>query len=295
MKIYREIPENTASSAIALGFFDGLHLAHRAVIRAAVEQKKNGLIPTVFTFGERPVNKQDTALLSPERKLAMLAELGVEQVVMPPFSGVKDLSAEAFFEKWLKNGCRAAFLSCGYDYRFGSRAAGNVTLLDRLCQETGIRLSVLPKLTCDGVTVSTTAIRQLLQEGRVEEANRLLGYPFSITGPVIHGRRLGHTLGFPTANQALEPGIAVPRFGVYTSRAEVDGVWYRGVTNVGIKPTVSGQSEPLAETHLVGYTGDLYGKPLRVELLRFLRPETAFSSLEELRSAIAADLETCTR
>ena len=290
----REIPCLMEDSAVALGLFDGLHLGHRAVIAGAVE---SGLLPVVFTFSFDTLElatKADFAnILSNRRKQAVLEKLGVKAVCDPLFSSFRDMEPEDFFREILLKRLKAAAIFCGADFRFGNKARGDTALLGKLCRETGVAFhSVLPVLD-EGVPISSTRIRQLLREGEMEEAARLLGEPYAIDYPVAHGRQLGRTMGYPTINQLYPPEDLLPLRGVYVSRAWVEGRAYQGVTNIGVKPTLGGLDAPSAETTLLDFSGDLYGRRVPLQLLHFLRPERQFPSVEALFWQVAADVAAC--
>ena len=292
MRYTTDIPILDQPSAVALGLFDGLHLGHRAVIERAAACAPE-LLPTVFTFTfddpEHITKPHYAALLSPERKRATLAALGVQLVCEPPFSSFRQLEPDRFFQQVLLERLQAKAVFCGYDYRFGLGAKGDAPLLETLCRQAGIRFEAVPPLTRNGAPVSSTRIRELLHEGRVREANLLLGEPYTIDFPVSHGRELGRKMGFPTINQLYPEGSLLPKFGVYASQASVGGQTYMGVTNVGIKPTIAGGDAPSAETYLLDYQGDLYGKRIPLSFLEFIRPERRFDSVDELFRQIAAD------
>ena len=293
MQVYKKLFRTEDRSAVALGFFDGVHKAHASVISRVLNRE--GLVPTVLTFsmeGNLPDNKQQgKAILTDEQKLERFEALGVERVVFPSFEEISEISAEEFMRGVLKERLHAGVLSCGYDYTFGKGAAGNAVLLQNFCRENGIALNILPPYEEKGCLVSSTAVREFLLKGEVESANNMLGYSYYITGRVISGRHLGHTLGFPTINQRFSEKQLIPRFGVYKTVAEAGGKTYKSVTNVGKKPTIPGLREPLAETHLIGAQGDFYGQEVRVSFHSFLRPEQKFSDVEELKAAVRQDIE----
>ena len=294
MRYTTDIPILERPSAVALGLFDGLHRGHRSVIRRAVSCAP-ALSPTVFTFtfdDPAHITKPHYAfLLSPERKRAILESLGVQIVCEPPFSAFCDLQPERFFQEMLVNRLDAKAIFCGYDYRFGLGARGDVSLLENLCRSAGVRFEAVPALTENGVPVSSTRIRELLQEGKMEDAAILLGERYAIDYPVVHGRQLGRKMGFPTINQLYPSGALLPRFGVYAALAVIDGKEYMGVTNVGVKPTISGINSPSAETYLMDYQGDLYGKRVLLSFVSFLRSEKRFDSVDELFRQIATDAQ----
>ena len=281
-------------SAVALGFFDGVHLGHRAVISEAVGRKKDGLRACVFTFtmkDARAASKGGASMImSAEQKAGWMNRLGVDYLLMPDFASFQDLSPEAFVSDILMECLEAKVVVCGPNFHFGKGAAADVKELQRLCAKNGIQAVIVPPVLYKGEVISSTRIRKALLAGDVQSAAEMLGSPFSICRKVVHGRQLGRTLGSPTINQAFEAGQIIPRYGVYASIVEVDGQWYPGVTNVGIKPTVGGKV-PLAETYIIGFAGDLYGKTIEVAFLAFERPEEKFPSVEILLEHIQRDAE----
>ena len=277
--------EDTPCS-LALGAFDGLHRGHMAVIHAACAPGKEGQEwePAVFTFHSSPSG--NCAVLTGRDKERILEHAGVRRLYSLDFQEVRDWEAETFVRELLFHTCNARRLCCGEDFRFGKGARGDVAMLGRLCEEAGVELYVVPPVTDGGEKVSSTRIRKAVEEGDIPLANRLLGRPFGFSLEVIHGNHIGGTvLGTPTINQAIPEGFVLPRFGVYASWCRVGGRYFYGVTNVGVKPTV-GSDKVLAETWMPDFTGDLYGKRVRVFLLEFLRPEKKFNSMEELKAAI---------
>ena len=278
------------NTAVALGAFDGLHIGHRAVIRPAVE---SGLRSVVFTFKDNPaalLGGRVRYLTTVEERLRILESWGVDTVVLPDFSEVAGLSAQAFLEL-LFTEISAQKLFCGTDFTFGCGAAGNTETLQAACRARGAELHVIPAVTLRGERVSATRIRNALERGDAEEAAALLGRPFGFELEVVHGNRLGRTIGIPTVNQPLPADFVLPRFGVYASAVRIGDTEYLGVTNVGVKPTV-GSDRVLAETWIPDFAGDLYGRTLRLELLGFIRDERKFASLEELREVIADNAVT---
>lgn len=294
MKVFENLTPSQRETAVALGNFDGLHLGHRKVISLALEEAANGLVPTVLTFSANPLEalggESGGKILSRKEKIRVLEELGVGQLYLIDFETVRDLSAERFVREVLGGTLRAKKACCGFNFTFGRGGTAGRDALCQLCAEEGIRPAVAEAVLADGTPVSSTRIRGLIVNGRVEEAAVLLGRAFAYESPVLHGRRLGRELGTPTLNQAVPEGFVLPKFGVYVSKVTLpDGAQYAGVTNVGLKPTV-GSDAVLAETWMPDYHGDeLYGRTVRTELLRFLRPEVRFNGIDELREAIHKD------
>ncbi len=280
------------ATAAALGYFDGIHLGHLAVLNSALEKaREQGLVPVVLLFDIHPKKVTGKAvppiLTTDERKRLVLEKMGFT-VVPFDFKKAKDLTAKEFIEAVLIEKLGVKSVSCGYDYRFGKNGKGTAqTLLQELSSK-DISVELCSEVTIGGETVSSTRIRQLLSEGKIKSANEMLGTPFCYDFVVQKGRQLGRMLGFPTINQCFPEGFVVPKFGVYASKTRVDDVWYASVTNIGVKPTV-GSENILSETNIIGFDGDLYGRKIEVCLLDYLREEKKFSSLEELALAVKGD------
>ena len=288
-----------APSSVALGFFDGVHAGHRAVIGAAVETaRREGLTPRVFTFrpegtdASRPVSKSGLTLLQrEEQKEAVLEELGVEEVICPPFETFRSMTPEQFVQGFLGETLHARVLVCGFNYHFGRGGQAGVEELRALCAPLGIQVEALPPVLWQGEVVSSTRIRQCIREGQIEEAAAMLCAPFTLAAEVVHGKGLARTLSWPTINQLFPPDFTIPRRGVYWSQVEIGGRRWNGITNVGIKPTLH-ETKLTMETYILDYKGDLYGQELSVALLRFLRPESQFASVQALSQRILADIQT---
>lgn len=279
-------------TAVAVGFFDGVHRGHRAVIEAALSHKSEGLDVCVFSFSIQsasPEKKKGARLLqTPTLKAKSVEALGADWLLTPDFSRFKGLSPEQFALDVLMRGLNAGVVCCGYDYHFGKNACAGARDLAELLTPHGVRVEQVGAVLDGDLPVSSTRIRDALAAGDIETANRLLGRPFSIDFPVAHGRGLGRTLGFPTANQLIGEAYAQPRFGVYATQVLIDGAPHAAVTNVGIKPTV-GSDGIGAESYILDWSGDLYGKAVETQFLSFLRPEQKFESLEALKAAIRQD------
>lgn len=281
-------------SAVALGMFDGVHLGHRSVLELVRKQAQNGLNPSVFTFSTESVGiKHDASLcyLYPSaQKCRLLKDCGMQRIYHPPFAEVCDMTGEAFVQNILVQRFSAAYVCCGRDFRFGRGAACGAKELQRFGEAYGFRVEIAEDVLMDGLPVSSSRIRRHLQSGEIAAANALLGAPYTIEQEVVHGAKLGRTIGFPTVNQVFAGGQLVPKFGVYASKTIVDCVIYPSLTNIGRKPTVGYDGEPLAETHIIGFAGDLYGKTLQVQLHHFLRGEQKFASVAELTEQMQKDL-----
>jgi riboflavin kinase/FMN adenylyltransferase len=268
----------------ALGYFDGGHIGHRTLIGEAVrEARASHLHSTVFSFPTLST-KEGEPLMTLASRLNFFERMGVDTVVLAPYEDVRALSAEAFVNDVLKKRLGTLHAVCGFNYRFGKGATGDGALLSRLLPQS----TVLPPTLYEDKPVSTSRIRCALKAGAVEDAAAMLGAPYTVTGTVTHGKSVGRTLGFPTANIRVE--TVLPRFGVYKTRVQIDGVLYDGLTDVGVRPTAEASGEVRVETFLRDFTGDLYGKTLAVSFLSFVREEKRFSSLDELTAQIARDL-----
>lgn len=291
MKCFYEVVNQTEESAVALGFFDGLHHGHRSVIIPAAQQSEFGLTPVCLTFDKSPksvITKIDAPLLMTRAdKIKTLDSLGIKKTFFIDFGTVMNLGAEEFFNSVIACALRAKKVYCGFNYRFGKNAEGDTETLGKLCEKNGIQLCVSPPYKIGNEVVCSTLIKQKIADGRVSEANLMLGSLFGFSAPVEHGKRLGRELGTPTINQAVQKDFILPRFGVYASVVTLEsGEKYCGVTNVGIKPTVGG-SMPLWETWMPDYRGgEIYGQTADIRLLDYIRDEKRFDNLLDLKTEI---------
>lgn len=278
-----------------LGNFDGVHIGHAALLRAATEERERrpGALVAVRTFFAHP-RPDCRRLTSNSEREALLSAHGVDILIYDDFEHLRDMSPERFVRDVL---CRMNTVCCvcGYNYRFGRGASGDAEQLERLLRDKGITLITVEKVTHHGDTVSSTRIRGELEKGNIEEANALLGHTFGITAEVVHGRHLGSEFGFPTANQSLPHELDYLPHGVYASVFEIDGARYPAVTNIGVRPTVGGDERVFCESHILGYKGDLYSKLCRLELVSFMRRERRFENTDELKSAVFGDIRDAER
>ncbi len=284
--------------SVALGFFDGLHSAHKAVLEGALTNAlRLGLTPAVLLFDEHPrtvlTGDAVPSLLTESERDERLRKMGFT-LLFVSFKEIMNMLPEEFVDKILCERFRAGALSCGYNYNFGRNASGNTGILGELCKERGIALTVCPEITLNGKTVSSTEIRKALENGDTERANGMLGYPFGFTARVFTGDRRGRLLGSPTINQYIPGELITPKFGVYASRVYFDGREYTGVTNIGARPTF-GEGSVRSETFIVDFSGDLYGRDVRVEIYSFIRGEKKFPDADALKAQIAADVESAKR
>ena len=291
---------NLERTVIALGFFDGVHRGHGALLQKTVQRAGElGAIPAVFTFDRPPkevVTGRPMPLInSPEDRADLARRIyGIQQVILAPFDeAMMTMPWQDFITELLVKRHGAVHLVAGHDYHFGYKNQGDPRLLQEKCRELGLGCDIIPKVEVGGITVSSTYIRRLVEMGQIERANRFLGHPHVLTGTVRHGRGLGSSRLFPTANLIIPPHVLVPSHGVYVTRATLeDGTSYAAVTNVGTRPTVNSGSDITVEACLLDFEGDLYGKTLRVEFFRHLRDEIRFDSLDALKAQIAADADT---
>lgn len=302
MKVYelkypdRITIDDDQSYALAIGFFDGLHKGHQTVIQTAIDRAKAmGIQSAVMTFNPHPSHvlgggKNKVGYITPyEEKIKILKSLGVDTVFIVEFDqALASLLPEEFVDVFIK-GLNVKHVVAGFDYSFGSKGAGTMEdmadLADGLYETT-----VVGKVIDQEDKISSTRIRKLLSEGKVEEASSLLGRHFRTIGRVIHGDKNGRKLGFPTANVLPPQDSILPLNGVYAVRFIVDGQPYDGVCNVGVKPTFEKDREQaMVEVHLLQFEGDLYGKEVVVEWLYFIRQEQKFESFEALIEQINQD------
>ena len=280
----------------ALGFFDGVHLGHQALLSACREQAKaHGCSAGVVTFGAHPdtlVRGSTPRLInSPKDRERLLRQrYQMEILVTLPFDAAMRSMPWEHFLDMLRRHYDAAGFVCGADFRFGHMGAGNARALQEYCNRENLPCAVVPDQTLDGVRVSSTYIRAQLETGDMATAVKFLGHPHILSGTVVHGKALGRKLGIPTANLQLPEGLAIPKFGVYACSCLVDGKRYPAVTNIGTRPTVAG-SGITVEPWILDYSGDLYGREITLEFHYFLRPEMKFPTLEALKEEIHRNAE----
>ena len=276
----------------ALGFFDGVHLGHQALLKACVDMaEKLGVETAAITFEAHPQslfsNQIPPLLTTLDDRVALLRRYGMDHIFsFPVTKEIMSTNWRDFLDRLAEAG--AVGFVCGDDFRFGSRGEGNGEKLKAYCAEKGLPCVIIPVQTMDDTRVSSTYIRRQIEAGDMATAVRFLGHPHILTGEVTSGRKIGRSIGVPTANLTIPEGVAVPKFGVYACRVELDGTQYAAVANVGTRPTVGGHRITV-EPWILGFAGDLYGKRLTLEFHRFLRSERKFDSLEELRGQIRKD------
>ena len=278
----------------ALGFFDGVHLGHQALLKACCDLAATvGAKPAAITFSKHPqaLFRQDPPpLLSGEAdRDQLLRQYGIQHICkLPVIKEVMSTPWADFLDFLTADG--AVGFVCGDDFRFGNRGEGNAEKLQQYCRQRGLPCIMIPEQLWEGIRISSTAIRRLLEVGDVTKANALLGHPHIVTGQVVKGRQLGRTIGIPTANLELSSEILCPRHGVYACRVLIEDQQYMAVTNVGTRPTVNGHHITV-EPWILDFEGDLYGKTITLLFHEFLRPEQKFDSLDELKQQIHTDAQ----
>lgn len=275
----------------ALGFFDGVHIGHGALLRACRELAEdrcwNAGVVTFDIHPEALVQGAAPGLINSaaDRERLLRDRFSMDPVVTLPFDEqMRSMGWEDFLNMLIREYGAGGFV-CGEDFRFGHRGQGNAQLLEAFCQERDFPFARVPEQMLSGIRISSTYIRRQLETGDMATAVRFLGHPHILTGTVVPGQQLGRRLGFPTANLRLPQGLAIPKFGVYACRVFLDGTYYPAVTNVGTRPTVNGNGITV-EPWILDYTGDLYGREITLEFFCFLRPEQKFPSLEALKQEI---------
>lgn len=270
-------------TAVCIGKFDGLHRGHRTLIQAA---KRTGLTTVLITF----LIPDSRTLYSYEEKKYLAEKLGVDILIAIPVTpDFMRMQPETFVENILIRQCRAEKICVGSDFRFGYRRRGDVNLLQKMADENLFSVEVFEKVKQNGEIISSTKIRERLEKGEIREVNELLGTPYFLQATVVSGNKLGRKKTVPTANLIPEEGKILPPFGVYAIKVQADGRWYQAVGNLGVKPTVPGNSPAALEVWLFDYDGNLYGEKLTACFYEFQRPEKKFSSMEELKQQIEKD------
>jgi len=284
--------------AIALGFFDGIHIGHSALMRKTLEVgcAKN-LVPSVITFDTHPLSlvrgEKVPLINSPEDRAGLIHRVfGIDDIIFLHFDrATAGMQWDKFIDH-LTEEFGALHLVAGHDFRFGKGGTGNSELLQQKCGELGIGCDIIPEVSHDGIVSSSTYIRELVSSGDMERANIYLGHPHVLTDIVRYGYRLGRTLGTPTINMCFQPGVLIPAFGVYATKVVLENnAIHLGVTNIGIRPTVDNSDTITAETHILNYQGNLYGHQVRIEFHSRLRPEIKFRDIGGLKTQIQKDCD----
>lgn len=282
-------------SCITLGKFDGLHRGHQKLIERIKEKRGKNCKAVVFTFDVSPksyiLHTPPKYLLTYEERRELAENLGVDILAECPFTEeLMHMEPEAFVQEYLVDRLHGEYLAVGPDFRFGYQRKGTPQLLKELGEKYGFRTEILEKEKYKDKDISSTYIREELDQGHIEEVNRLLGYPYFTKGEIVHGRQLGRTIGIPTANLIPPSEKKLPPNGVYITESMIQGKTYQGITNVGYKPTVK-ENFLGVETYLFSCNADLYGQEAEVKFYRYLRPEIKFASLEELKNQMMKDIQ----
>ena len=288
--------ESRKEAAVTFGKFDGLHTGHQKLVEQVQRLgKEKGLSSIVCAFDMHPlwkrIGKTPQMLMTGEDRQRNLKEK-VDVLVECPFTlEFSQIHAEEFIRDIVCRRFHARYVVVGTDFQFGYEKQGDIHVLMQFAKAYGYELIVIEKERYEDRVISSTYIKELLREGNLLLANRLLGYSYGVTGQVEHGKKLGRTLGFPTLNVTWPLYKIVPQRGVYLSNIQVDRQWFHGISNIGVKPTVSKEERVLIESFLFGYNGDAYGKNVTIELLAFRRPECVFESVSKLKECIDRDIE----
>lgn len=295
------IIENTTNfpldgrSAVAIGKFDGIHLGHRKLLEKIIQQKEKGYLATVFTFDTSAAaffGGDDKELTTREEKRRLFARMGMDVLIEFPLNQETAATPpDVFVEEYIIRQMKAAYICAGMDVSFGQRGAGNYQLLQQYAAAGDYRIEIIDKVMAGGEEVSSTRVREAIRSGEMKLANEMLGTAYSLTGVVTHGRRLGRTIGMPTANLLPEKDKLLPPNGVYYSRVRYQDKVYKAISNIGCKPTVSAEMVLGVESYLYDFTEDIYGKEITVELLEFRRPEMKFADVEALKTQMEKDIQ----
>ncbi len=284
------------NTAVALGGFDAIHMGHKTVISTAVEYaKKNNLASVVYMFKNQPrsvlTETAEADVNSFEKRLEILEDLGVDIVVAEWFlPKYREITAEDFVKEHLRNYLDAKFVVAGFNYRFGKGGQGDVKTLCELGEKYEIAVKVMPKVDLENERISSSGIREYIKNGEMEKARKRLGRGYSVKGKVFKGNQLGRTIDFPTVNLSIPENVVTPKYGVYITKTKVAGKEYPSITNVGEKPTVE-NGTPCIESHIIGFSGDLYESDIEIEFYSFHREITKFEDLNALKNQLDMDKE----
>lgn len=288
----------TKQKVMALGFFDGIHVGHAALINKIKQRaEETGAEPAVLTFDVHPDNlvfKKNVPLINSaeDRENILSRCFGIDDVVVIHFNQrVMHMDWQDFIDELIDE-MNLRWIVVGHDFCFGYKGLGTAEKLKAYCAERGVGCDIIPAVCRDGVVVSSTLIRQLIETGEMEKANEYLGHPHTLTDVIRTGYHLGTKMGTPTINMSFPQGVIIPRHGVYAAKAYIDGQEYMSVTNVGIRPTVSDSGNVNVESFLLDFCGNLYGHRARIDFYKFLRPERKFDDVNELAAQIKSDAQT---
>lgn len=296
MKIFETLESiaNIDQTVIAVGNFDGVHKGHQEIINKAITNARDsGIKSAVFTFSNHPrnviSNEKVLNIMYPDDKRNAFEKMGVDYLFVIPFTKeISMMGPDEYVDELLIKKFRMRQVCCGFNYKFGHKAAGDTKMLMEMSLNKGFGIHVIEPFRIDGRVVSSTLIRQAILEGDMKTANKFLGRNYSIAGEVVVGNRLGRTIGFPTSNLIIDSNMVTPPSGVYITYSDYEGIRYPSITNVGFKPTI-GEFDKNVETHIFNFDKILYGKNIKVEFLRMLRREQKFDDIEKLKQQITKD------
>lgn len=293
LEIYDMSWKNDNATAVALGYFDGVHIAHRYLIGLMEDYaEQHNLQKAVFTFTKNvKLGHKGKDLFTPEQKIEQMKDIGIQLFYCPDFASFSQLTPRQFVKDILIDSMGARAVFCGENFFFGKDRRGNVQVLKQLCDEYGLEFVQAETVTLDGEIVSSTSVRAAVERGEMEKAKAMLGSPYSVELQVVHGKQLGRTIGTPTINQIYPDNMCTPKEGVYISRTFVDGIAYPSATGFGHRPTVNNDFNDTCETYIKGFSGDLYDRIIKVEFHKFLFESKKFDNLQQLQQMIigAAD------
>lgn len=298
MRILKECTEFhiEEETAVAIGKFDGVHVGHRKLLSEILERKKEGLSACVFTFDPPPDvlfgKRLPMELTTREEKRILFERMGVDILIEFPLNlQTASIQPEQFVGEILSKQMKTRFIAAGNDLSFGRGGRGDSALLCRMQEECGFQVQIIEKICREGREVSSTYVREAVREGQMELARELLGSPYSVSGEIVHGNKLGRRIGMPTINQLPSANKVLPPFGVYFSEVELEGKVYKGITNIGKKPTVSREDQVGVETFLYNFNQEVYGDMAQVRLFSYRRPEQKFADVFALKRQIREDIE----
>jgi len=281
-------------TVISLGKFDGIHRGHELLLEQLLKKKQEGYATVIFTFDVPPkkaLEAEDVKVLTTnEEKMHMFDSFGIDYLIECPFTPkMMSMEAETFIEMLVKN-LSVKCIVAGEDFRFGYKRRGDYKMLQEYAKTLSYEAIILPKMKEEERDISSTFVREEITAGRIERANKLLGYPYFVSGAVKHGNRIGRTIGFPTINLIPPENKLLPAFGVYITKVTIDGIVYHGITNVGCKPTIEGDNPVGIETHIFDFNQDVYDKIVIVTFIKKLREERKFSNIEKLLEQMRLDV-----
>ncbi len=299
MKIIKDDYSLNGKNTVTLGKFDGLHRGHGEIFETACKLKKQGFQFVAASFSTHPdmltKDEFEGVLLSKEEKIEHIRKMGADYYCVIPFDKkMMNTEAEDFFKEFIVRRWSASNLIVGDDFNIGRNRRGNIDLISSLCRDNGIRLYVIHRMFYENEPISSSKIKSCLKNGEIAKANDMLGYEYSFKGIIVHGNSIGNKIGFPTINILPEEDRYMPEYGVYKTNVILEGKKYKGITNIGVKPTIDGERKPLIETNILGFDSDVYGKFAEVRLISFVRSERKFQSIDDLKKQIESDKNSWT-